>query len=150
MRHESCSRVPVGHEFSLETDAERQVGLDARRAKTLTEIAIATGHDEAEPRRKRDVSLAVSDSLVAIVQKYIAEADTLRTERTLAQGDKGIAKLMVDASDGPFLRESVGPVLRIGEIDGIADVLHEAKLLVVGFLDQETIVLDANASLGQM
>jgi hypothetical protein len=56
---------------------------------------------------------------------------------------------MADAGDGPFLRESVGPVLRIGEIDEIADVLHDAKLLVVGFLHQETIVLDASASLGK-
>ena len=42
---------------------------------------------------------------------------------------------MAYAGDGPFLGESVGPVPGIGEIDEIADVLHEAKLLVVGFLD---------------
>ena len=67
MRHKSRSGVPVGHEMSVENDAERQVGLCTRRAKALTEIAIATGHDQAEPRCKRDVSLAVSYGLVPIV-----------------------------------------------------------------------------------
>jgi hypothetical protein len=60
-----------------------------------------------------------------------------------------IAELVADASNGPFLRESVSPVLGVGEINEIADVLNNTKLLVVGFLNQETIVLDAGVRLGK-
>src|SRR6266849_3456092 len=44
--------------------------------------------------------------------------------------------------DWPFLSECVNPILAIPEPLKALNVLHDSELLIVGFLNQEAVVLD--------
>ena len=44
--------------------------------------------------------------------------------------------------DRPFLGERVNPILAIPQTLKILNVLHDSECLIVGFLDQEAVVLN--------
>ena len=47
--------------------------------------------------------------------------------------------------DGPFLGEGPGPAARLPVAEKQIDVLNDAPLLVVGLLEEKTVVLDGRA-----
>ena len=45
--------------------------------------------------------------------------------------------------DGPFLGEGINPILAVPIPLKTLNVLHDSEFLIVGFLDQEAVVLDS-------
>ena len=54
------------------------------------------------------------------------------------------AHLMLVSADRPFIGLGVDPVAAIGEPLECADVLNDAVFLVIGFFDQEAVVLNGS------
>jgi hypothetical protein len=60
------------------------------------------------------------------------------------QSRQSVADLVAFISrDRPFLSERVVPLLAVPEASEARNVLHNTEILVVGFLHQETVVLDS-------
>ena len=53
-----------------------------------------------------------------------------------------VAELMLDAPEGPFLSEAVGPGFPARRADKVVYVLNDAPRLVVRLLDEKAVVLD--------
>src|SRR6266511_4642123 len=92
-----------------------------------------------ETRRDRDAFLAAAQ-LIPIVQRRIAQPRARWALRALHR-DR-ITELMRLRADGPFLRARVRPRRAAQRSLPGADVLHDARLLIVRFFNKEAVVGD--------
>jgi hypothetical protein len=76
--------------------------------------------------------------LIAIVEADVPETCSVG----IILNWKGIAELVLNAAEGPFLSEVVGPGISFRWPSEGTDVLNDATFLVIGFLDEETVILD--------
>ena len=90
--------------------------------------------------------LAVAHELVAVVEHDVAQAGAAAVRM---EHRHGVAQLVPDAPEGPFLGEAEVPGVATLEPGEGADVLDHPRLLVVGLLDQEAVVGDMNRFLGR-
>src|SRR5258706_412903 len=90
-------------------------------------------------------TLALFHQLIPIVQQNIADAAHPRAVFADIRRGDAVGKLVVLAEDRPFLREVERPAAPapVGRIDRVEDVLDDARLLVVGLLDEKAVVFDA-------
>src|SRR5581483_8414573 len=99
---------------------------------------IAGRQECADARRERQPRLGAAQHLIAIVESEIAEAGAASQELAGAEHRLGKAQLVTRMlGDRPLLGEGVRPVLAVPEARDAADVLDDARLLVIGLLQQE-------------
>ena len=58
---------------------------------------------------------------------------------------KSIAELVPDPAERPFLREAVAPGIPVGWASEGTDMLNDTAFLIVGFFDEEAVVLDLSS-----
>jgi len=101
-------------------------------------LFIPSGKEKGEPGRGGNPGVGRAEELIAIVERNVTDTGAV----IVLQRD-AVAELMMQAAEGPFLGEGESPGVALIRPGEIADVLNDARILVVGFLDQETVVGDA-------
>ena len=127
----------MGDEPAAPLDAAGQVHLKPGAAAAEPAIGVAGREQQAQARRECDPAAGAVQRLVAVVEARVPDpgvfADRLH--------GKGQAQLVPLRRRRPFLGERVRPVA-LSEAREAADVLDDARLLVVGLLEQEAVVGD--------
>lgn len=118
--------IPVRDDAGADQRADGQVHLPRRVP------GVPGRQEDRKPRGERDSpSAPEARQLVAIVDRHVAHSPL--------DGHRE-AELMALTPQGPLLRERVGS--DPARAQQRTDVLHDARLLVVGLFDEETVVLD--------
>jgi hypothetical protein len=76
--------------------------------------------------------------LIAIVEADVSETRSV----SIILDWEGIAELVLNAAERPFLSEVVAPGVSFRRPSEGANVLNDATFLVIGFLDEEAVILD--------
>jgi hypothetical protein len=106
--------------------------------------------DQAKARREGDTRVSASYQLVPVIQEDVTDADSGARKASGVQSNERVTKLVAFITgDRPFLGEGVIPVFAIREASEAGNVLHDAKILVVGFFHQEAVVLDTGFDRGR-
>jgi hypothetical protein len=82
-------------------------------------------------------------TLISVIQNDVAEPAAGCRLLTGMEGGECVTELVAwPRVDRPFLSECVNPILAVPESLEVLNVLHDSEFLIVGFLDQETVVLN--------
>ena len=124
--------------------AKRQVPLITDNTVAGAFIAVTGRDNQAKSRRERRLAGPFFERLVAVIQQGIADPVLAFSFIDQVIAKDGVRKLVILPVYRPFLGEGKGPTALpwVIAIDRLENMLHHARLLIVGFFDQKTVVFD--------
>jgi hypothetical protein len=125
-------------EIGLGHQCNGNVYLETEPSRSTPFFLIARRKQDTQPGSGNRPRLGIARQLIPVIQGHVAQPGA---EPFDVLDRNGIAELMADTAERPFLGEVVGPVATIPALEG-ADVLHHPGFLVVGLLEEEAVVLD--------
>ena len=143
------SGVGVKRQAVVNDFAQWQVDLVAQCVVAQAFALVAGRQDQTETRRKRRLRFILVEGLEAIIEQHVIAAVHLLPTAVEPGIGNGVGNLVRLAEQRPFLGEDklpvpvVRPDLFVDVAAQVEDVLHDARLLVVGFLNEKGIILNA-------